>query len=196
MKLNYLVFASANRNKVDEVEAKLGGILPLKSLTDIGCLEEIPETAPTLQGNAQQKARYVFERFGENCFADDTGLEVEALNGQPGVLSARFAGPEKNPEKNMEKLLSDLGDTDNRNARFRTVICLIIDGKEILFEGIVNGTIAKTKSGAGGFGYDPLFIPVGHSRSFAEMSMEEKNLMSHRGKAIAAMQEFLNSYRD
>lgn len=196
MKLNYLVFASANRNKVDEVEAKLGGILPLKSLTDIGCLEEIPETAPTLQGNAQQKARYVFERFGENCFADDTGLEVEALNGQPGVLSARFAGPEKNPEKNMEKLLSDLGDTDNRNARFRTVICLIIDGKEILFEGIVNGTIAKTKSGAGGFGYDPLFIPVGHSRSFAEMSMEEKNLMSHRGKAIAAMKEFLNSYRD
>lgn len=196
MKLNYLVFASANRNKVDEVEAKLGGILPLKSLTDIGCLEEIPETAPTLQGNAQQKARYVFERFGENCFADDTGLEVEALNGQPGVLSARFAGPEKNPEKNMEKLLSDLGDTDNRHARFRTVICLIIDGKEILFEGIVNGTIAKTKSGAGGFGYDPLFIPVGHSRSFAEMSMEEKNLMSHRGKAIAAMQEFLNSYRD
>jgi XTP/dITP diphosphohydrolase len=193
MKLDYLVFASGNANKVEEVASKLGGILPLKGLKDISCYDDIHETAETLEGNAQLKAQYVFRHFGENCFADDTGLEVEALNGAPGVYSARYAGPQKNPTDNMQKLMNELNLSTNRKARFRTVICLIIAGREYFFEGIVNGTIAHEASGDGGFGYDPVFIPEGESRTFAQMTLEEKNGISHRGRAMAALKKFLET---
>jgi XTP/dITP diphosphohydrolase len=191
MNLKYLVFASGNVHKVEEVAAKLGGIVPLKGLKDIGCVDDIPETAETLEGNAQMKAQYVFRHYGENCFADDTGLEVEALNGAPGVYSARYAGPQKNPSDNIQKLLHELNSVANRRARFRTVICLIVGGREYFFEGIINGTITTTPSGEGGFGYDPVFIPEGESRTFAQMSLEEKNKVSHRGRAMAALKKFL-----
>jgi XTP/dITP diphosphohydrolase len=191
MNLKYLVFASGNNNKVQEVEAKLGGSLPLKGLADIGCDVDIPETADTLEGNAIMKAKYIHDHFAENCFADDTGLEVEALNNAPGVYSARYAGPGRNAADNMHKLLEELKSKDNRKARFRTVICLMIRGEEYIFEGIVEGTISAIPRGEGGFGYDPVFIPEGESRTFAQMSLEEKNNMSHRGKAIAALKKFL-----
>ena len=187
---NQLVFASANANKVEEVIVKLGGI-KLLGLKDIGCTEEVPETSDTLEGNARQKAWYIYEKFGCDCFADDTGLEVLALGGRPGVHSARFAGEQRSNEDNRKKLLNDMEVELDRRARFRTSICLIIGGKETMFEGIVEGKILRAEKGKGGFGYDSLFVPLDNSRSFAEMSIEEKNILSHRGKAIGKLRAFL-----
>lgn len=191
MKDERLVFASANENKVLEVEKKLGGLFSLRGLKDIGCFEEIPETHSTLEGNARQKAEYVYKKFGVDCFADDTGLEVEALNNEPGVRSARYAGDHRNASDNIDLLLKNLENQSNRKARFRTVICLIVKGKEYLFEGIVNGEIIDLRRGSDGFGYDPIFIPENESRTFAEMSLDEKNVISHRGRAISLLREFL-----
>jgi XTP/dITP diphosphohydrolase len=186
-----IVFASANEHKVLEVERKLG--VKLKSLPAIGCVEEIPETGATLEENARIKARYVWERYGQSCFADDTGLEVEALDGRPGVHSARFAGPQKNAADNMALLLQELQGKTNRNARFRTVICLIAEGQEHMFEGIVKGSIIENPRGTEGFGYDPVFVPESFTTTFAEMSIDEKNAMSHRGRAIQALAAFLST---
>jgi XTP/dITP diphosphohydrolase len=187
---NQLVFASANANKVEEVSVKLGGI-KLLGLKDIGCTEEVPETSDTLEGNARQKAWYIYEKFGCDCFADDTGLEVLALDGKPGVHSARFAGEQRSNEDNRKKLLNDMKAQLDRRARFRTSICLIIGGKETMFEGIVEGKILREEKGNAGFGYDSLFVPLDNSRSFAEMTIEEKNILSHRGKAIGKLRAFL-----
>jgi XTP/dITP diphosphohydrolase len=187
---NKLVFASANSNKVEEVSMKLGGI-KLLGLKEIGCIEEVPETSDTLEGNARQKAWYVYDKFGHDCFADDTGLEVLALDGKPGVHSARYAGEQRSNEDNRKKLLEDMSNELDRRARFRTVICLIIGGKETMFEGIVDGKILREEKGKGGFGYDSLFVPLDNSRSFAEMTIEEKNILSHRGKAIGSLRRFL-----
>jgi XTP/dITP diphosphohydrolase len=186
-----LIIASGNENKVAEVEYKLGGVIKLKSLNAIGCNEEIPETGSTLEENARLKARYVWETYNVDCFADDTGLEVESLDGAPGVYSARYAGPQKNPADNMALLLSELKGKSNRRARFRTVICLIQGGREQLFEGVVHGEIIESARGSEGFGYDPIFVPEGSTKTFAEMTMEEKNTMSHRGRAIASLALFL-----
>lgn len=186
-----LVFATNNEHKLEEVKQMLDNRFTILGLREIGCYEDIPETAETLEENATQKSRYVFEKYGLNCFADDTGLEVEALNMQPGVYSARFAGAQRNAEDNMQKLLSELGKIKNRKARFRTVISLIIDGNETSFEGIVNGNILQAKQGNEGFGYDPIFQPDGYHLSFAEMEMNQKNKMSHRGRAIAKLIEHL-----
>ncbi len=187
---NQLVFASANANKVEEVSVKLGGI-KLLGLKDIGCAEDIQETSDTLEGNARQKAWYIYEKYGCDCFADDTGLEVFALGGKPGVHSARFAGEQRSNEDNRKKLLEDLKSELDRRARFRTSICLIIGGNEVMFEGIVEGKILREEKGNGGFGYDSLFVPLDNSRSFAQMSIEEKNILSHRGKAIGHLRLFL-----
>jgi XTP/dITP diphosphohydrolase len=165
----------------------------VKTLQDLNCDDDIPETGDTLEENALIKARYVYQKFGVNCFADDTGLEVEALNGRPGVLSARYAGDAKNADDNMNLLLHELQNVSNRNARFRTVIALIIDGTEILFEGIVNGIILKEKSGAQGFGYDPIFKPIESDHSFAEMNLDEKNKISHRGRAMAQLVQYIEA---
>ncbi|MGF7138131.1 non-canonical purine NTP diphosphatase [Roseimarinus sediminis] len=186
-----LVFATNNQHKLEEVQKILGTHFELLSLADIGCNEDIPETAPTLEGNASQKSRYVFEKYGFDCFADDTGLEVEALNGQPGVYSARYAGPQRSSADNMKLLLSEMDKIKQRNARFRTVVSLIISGKEILFEGIVNGQILSTPQGDEGFGYDPVFQPDGYDVSFAQMAMDQKNSISHRGRAIEKLTAYL-----
>lgn len=186
-----LVFATQNPHKAREIEAKLGDGFTIISLDTLGITEEIPETAPTLEGNALMKARYVYEKTGRNCFADDTGLEVEALNGEPGVYSARYAGLQKNPEDNIRLLLEKLQPHSNRKARFRTVIALIIEGKEYTFDGIAEGEIISSKRGEEGFGYDPVFVPAGHTRTFAEMTLDEKNELSHRAKAFAKMKEHL-----
>ena len=188
-----LVFASGNEHKVYEVAKTLGGSIPLKGLHDIGCTTDLPETSDTLEGNARQKARYVWEHFGVNCFADDTGLEVFALDMAPGVYSARYAGDQRSSTDNMRLLLENLKNQSDRSARFRTVICLILEGEEYLFEGTVQGTIRHEPSGTEGFGYDPVFEPSGYAITFAEMSIEEKNTISHRGKAIAALRDFLAS---
>ena len=189
--MKQLVFATNNSHKVDEVKNKLGGLFEIKTLSEVGCVEDIPETSDTLRGNAGQKSHYLYDRFHCDCFADDTGLEVEALNGAPGVYSARYAGPGKDSEENIDKLLSELEGKENRRARFRTVISLILDGEEYTFEGIVNGTILTERHGSHGFGYDPVFQPDGYNCSFAELSMEEKNKISHRGKAIEQLIRFL-----
>lgn len=189
--MEQLVFATNNSHKVDEVKNKLGGMFEIKTLSEIGCTEDIPETSDTLRGNAGQKSHYLFDRFHCDCFADDTGLEVEALDGAPGVYSARYAGPAKDSEANIDKLLSELKGKENRRARFRTVISLILEGEEYLFEGIVNGTILTERHGSHGFGYDPVFQPDGYNCSFAELSMEEKNKISHRGKATEQLIRFL-----
>lgn len=186
-----LVFATQNPHKAREIEAKLGDGFTIISLDTLGITEEIPETAPTLEGNALMKARYVYEKTGRNCFADDTGLEVEALNGEPGVYSARYAGLQKNPEDNIRLLLEKLQPHSNRKARFRTVIALIIEGEEYTFDGIAEGEILNSKRGEEGFGYDPVFVPAGHTRTFAEMTLDEKNELSHRAKAFAKMKEHL-----
>ncbi len=186
-----LVFATNNRHKVDEVNHKLNGLFSIETLQEIGCDEDIPETADTLEGNALQKARYLYEKYGCNCFADDTGLEVEALDNAPGVYSARYAGEAKNADANMTKLLSELSGKTNRKARFRTVIALILDGKEYLFEGIVDGQILEKRQGDEGFGYDPIFLPAGYGKSFAELSITEKNAISHRGRAVDKLLAFL-----
>ncbi|MBR4815375.1 MAG: non-canonical purine NTP diphosphatase [Paludibacteraceae bacterium] len=189
--MKQLVFATNNSHKVDEVKNKLGGLFEIKTLSEVGCVEDIPETSDTLRGNAGQKSHYLYDRFHCDCFADDTGLEVEELNGAPGVYSARYAGPGKDSEANIDKLLSELEGKENRRARFRTVISLILDGEEYTFEGIVNGTILTERHGSHGFGYDPVFQPDGYNCSFAELSMEEKNKISHRGKAIEQLIRFL-----
>jgi XTP/dITP diphosphohydrolase len=186
-----LVFATNNRHKLEEVRAILGNKIEVLSLNDIDCHDDIPETADTLDGNALIKARYIHEKFGVDCFADDTGLEVEALNGEPGVYSARYAGEDCNPEANMYKLLQNLTGENNRNAQFRTVIALIINGEEKLFNGIVKGTISREKMGNAGFGYDPIFMVPEYGKTTAELSIEEKNVISHRAKALRAMKEIL-----
>ena len=186
-----LVFATGNRNKVNEIQQLIVNDVNLLSLQDIGCLEEVPETKPTIEGNASQKAMYVYEKYHCNCFADDTGLEIEALNGKPGVLSARYAGEAKNADDNMNKVLKEMAAVTNRKARFKTVIALVIDGKEIQFEGIVNGTILKEKQGGKGFGYDPIFMPDSYDKSFAEMDLSEKNKISHRAIAVNKLVEYL-----
>ncbi len=186
-----LVFATNNRHKLDEVRAIVGDRVEVLSLNDIECHDEIPETADTLQGNALIKARYIYDKYGLNCFADDTGLEVEALGGEPGVYSARYAGEECSSEANMQKLLHNLTGKSNRNAQFRTVIALIINGEEKLFNGIVKGSITEEKRGDSGFGYDPIFIPEGFSESFAQMSSEQKNSISHRYRATEQLSNYL-----
>ncbi|MGM0621518.1 MAG: non-canonical purine NTP diphosphatase [Bacteroidota bacterium] len=179
-----LVFATNNPHKLKELQAILGDEFELLGLKDIGCTEEIPEDQPTLEGNARQKAFYVYEKYGYSCFADDTGLEVEALNNEPGVFSARYAGEEKNPQANMDKLLEEMAKIKHRKARFRTVISLVINGDEMQFEGIVEGEITRQKRGDSGFGYDPVFLPEGYTKTFAEMNLEQKNKISHRGRAV------------
>jgi len=187
-----LIFATNNAHKLGEVQALLEGSFALKTLRECGITEDIPETADTLEGNALQKARYVYERTGADCFADDTGLEVDALGGAPGVRSARYATDGHDFDANVTLLLKNLEGCENRSARFRTVVALIIDGEEYTFEGIVNGRITTERSGNGGFGYDPVFVPDGEELTFAEMSPEAKNAISHRGRAIARLAEWFN----
>ena len=191
--MNEIIFATNNAHKLAEVQAVLGDGFRLRTPRECGIAEDIPETQPTLEGNALQKARYLYERTGRNCFADDTGLEVEALGGAPGVHSARYATDGHDFEANNRLLLRNLEGAGNRRARFRTVIALIFDGREHLFEGIVEGRIAESASGAGGFGYDPLFIPDGYDISFAEMSADDKNAVSHRGRAVRKLADFIHS---
>ena len=186
-----LVFASNNEHKITEIKSLLGNNIRLLSLRDVNITEDIPELEPTIEGNALAKARFAHNASGMNVFADDTGLEIDALDGLPGVHSARFAGEDKDSSANIEKVLSMLGNNGNRDARFRTVIALILENKEYLFEGIVNGTIITEKKGTGGFGYDPVFIPEGSSRTFGEMNLAEKNTLSHRARAFEKLKEFL-----
>jgi XTP/dITP diphosphohydrolase len=187
-----LVFATNNPHKLKEIRSMLNDRFRILSLEETGCTEEIPEDQPTLQGNASRKAFYIYNQYGYNCFADDTGLEVEALDGAPGVVSARYAGPEKNANDNTRKLLENLSEINNRRARFRTVISLVIDGTETQFEGIVTGIILREKRGNKGFGYDPVFLPDGSKLSFAEMDLEIKNNISHRGIAFEKLVKFLS----
>lgn len=186
-----LVFATNNAHKLEEIASILGEKIELLSLKDIGCTADIPETADTLQGNAIQKAEYIHNHYGFDCFADDTGLEVEALDGAPGVFSARYAGDGHNSEANMQKLLQNLQGVENRKAQFRTVICLILDGKQHLFEGICKGEIIKEKRGSAGFGYDPIFVPEGYNESFAKLGNAVKNKISHRAKAVEMLCKYL-----
>jgi XTP/dITP diphosphohydrolase len=188
-----LVFATNNQHKLKELQAILGEHFELLSLTDIGCEEEIPEEQPTLEGNARQKAFFVYEKYGYSCFADDTGLEIEALNGEPGVYSARYAGETKDPQANMNKVLANLENEENRKARFRTVISLVLDGNEKQFDGIVEGEITKEKRGGSGFGYDPIFLPTGCDKTFAEMNLSDKNKISHRARAVQKLVEYLKT---
>jgi XTP/dITP diphosphohydrolase len=188
-----LIFATNNKHKLIEVQEIIGNQFKLISLKEAGVFEEIPENQNTLEGNALEKARVIAHVTGGSCFADDTGLEVEALHGEPGVFSARYAGPENNAEKNILKLLLRLKDKTNRKAQFRTVIALIINKKEFLFEGVVKGEILKEKIGKDGFGYDPLFVPKGFNKSFAEMSLSEKNKISHRAIAVNKLADFLRN---
>jgi XTP/dITP diphosphohydrolase len=186
-----LVFASNNKNKIKEIQLLLPQSIQILSLEDIGCLEDIPETADTIQDNAILKANYVTQNYGYNCFADDTGLEVDALNGVPGVYSARYAGEQRDANDNMDKLLANLEGKTNRKANFKTVICLNLDGKQQLFTGIINGKIIEEKIGTNGFGYDPIFIADGYSKTFAELTLEEKSPISHRGLAVKQLVDFL-----
>lgn len=188
-----LVFATNNKNKLEELQAMLGAGFKLKSLKDISCFEEIPEEQETLEGNASQKAYFVFDKYAYNCFADDTGLEIEALGGEPGVYSARYAGTEKSAEANMNKVLDKMSKINNRKARFRTVISLVINGEEKQFEGIVEGEILEERKGGSGFGYDPIFRPLGYDKSFAEMELGEKNRISHRGRAVRKLVDYLRT---
>ena len=186
-----LVFATNNQHKLEEVKDILGEDIQLVSLKDINCIEDIPETAETLEGNALLKAQYISEKYGYNCFADDTGLEVHALNNAPGVFSARYAGESKDSKANMRKVLKELEGKNDYSARFRTVIALIMDGKEYLFEGIVEGTLIKEEKGVAGFGYDPIFIPKGYTKTFAELGTDIKNTISHRAEAVKKLNQFL-----
>jgi len=187
-----LVFATNNKHKLDEVRAILGDSYQILSLQDIGCMEDIPETADTLEGNALLKAQYVKDNYGYSCFADDTGLEVKSLNNAPGVYSARYAGDNKDSKANMLKILRELKDKEDHSARFRTVISLILDNKEYLFEGIVNGVIIEEERGTAGFGYDPVFVPDGYSETFAELGTDIKNTISHRAEAVKKLKQFLD----
>ncbi|HHT03282.1 MAG TPA: non-canonical purine NTP diphosphatase [Bacteroidales bacterium] len=178
------IIATNNKHKVEEISQALGSSIKLVTLRELGHKKDIPETCDTLKGNAQQKAQYIYNKFGKDCFADDTGLEVEALNGEPGVYSARYAGERCSFEDNIDKLLEEMDGKTNRKASFTTVICLIEDGKEYFFEGTCKGSITTERYGKGGFGYDPVFIPNGYGESFAEMNLGEKNKISHRGLAV------------
>lgn len=191
-----LVFATQNEHKVKEIQQLMPQGIEVRSLKQIGCSEDIPETAKTLEGNATMKSMYVIENYNVDCFADDTGLEIEALNGEPGVYSARYAGPEKDAHKNMDLVLEKLKNKNDRKARFRTVISLVIDRKEHQFEGIVSGVITNEKSGNEGFGYDPIFQPDGYDITFSEMSTTEKNKISHRGRAVKKLIDFLTKYEN
>lgn len=186
-----LVFASNNKNKILELQSMLPETITIVSLESIGCFEDIPETADTIEGNAIQKANYVTEKFGYDCFADDTGLEVDSLNGEPGVFSARYAGEQRNADDNMNKLLVALADKNDRKAQFKTVIALNLYGKQHLFTGIAKGEITLEKIGNQGFGYDPIFQPEGFPETFAQLSLDIKNKISHRGKATQQLINFL-----
>ncbi len=192
--MDKIVFATNNPNKLAEISAMLKGKFEVISLETLGCTEEIPETADTLEGNASLKAQYIFKKYKVNCFADDTGLEIEALNNEPGVYSARYASEAKDATENMKKVLRKMKGISNRKANFRTVISLILNGQEILFEGSVKGTIREEMCGKEGFGYDPIFEPEGYTLTFAELSRDEKNNISHRGRAVQKLIEFLNHH--
>lgn len=189
-----LVIATNNEHKVHEISSRLeadNANIELLKLKDINCFDEIPETQPDLEGNALQKAHYIYDRYNVNCFADDTGLEIDALDGEPGVYSARYAGESRSFEENMNKVLKNLEGKENRKACFRTIIALILNGKEYLFEGRVDGVITKDKRGIDGFGYDPIFLPNNYRETFAQMSLSEKNKISHRALAVEKLIEFL-----
>ena len=192
-----IIFATGNQHKVIEAQKALGDSFALIMPKELGLTEDIPENGQTLEANAVEKAEYLWKKFGKNCFADDTGLEVDALDGAPGVYTARYAGPDKGNEANMAKLLSELERVEKekgkieRTARFRTVVALIIDGKTTIFNGVLEGKIARSKSGSQGFGYDPVFIPDGYTTTLAEITLDEKNAISHRGKAMRAFAEYL-----
>ena len=192
-----IIFATGNAHKVIEAQKALGDSFTLIMPKELGLDQEIPENGDTLQANAIEKAEFLWNKFGKNCFADDTGLEVDALGGAPGVYTARYAGPDKGSDANMDKLLSELaaleakGENISRAARFRTVVALIIDGQTHIFNGVLEGKIATGKSGSEGFGYDPVFIPDGYDKTLAEISLDEKNAISHRGKAMRALAQFL-----
>ncbi len=188
-----ICFATNNQNKIEEIAAAISSAISLQSLEDIGCYEELEETKMTLEGNSLQKARYVFDNYNVAVFADDTGLEVETLKGEPGVRSARYAGDQRDNEANIDLLLSKLQGKKNRRAQFRTVITLIVEGKEVQFEGIANGMIEEYRKGNAGFGYDAVFTPEGYNHTFAEMSVTEKNQISHRGLAVKKLVEYLNN---
>ncbi len=188
-----ICFATNNIKKIEEVKTALDGHFQIVSLQEIGCFEELPETGDTLEYNAFQKARYVKEHYGVDCFADDSGLLVEALDGAPGVYSGRYAGEPRSDERNMDLLLKNLEGEKNRKASFRTVIALILEGSEYTFDGKVDGEILLQRTGNQGFGYDPIFRPAGHSRSFAQLTLDEKNTISHRGKAVRALTKFLGN---
>ncbi len=188
-----LVFATNNLNKLKEVQALVPKHIKLLSLADILCIEDIPETQPTIIGNAIQKAEYIKTNYGYDCFADDTGLEVEALNGEPGVFSARYAGPQRNAEDNINKILTELETKDNRTAQFKTVIALHLNGKLKTFTGLCKGEITTEKHGEKGFGYDPIFKAKGYDKTFAEITLEEKNTIGHRGKAVRLLIDYLKN---
>ena len=190
MKIKKIVFATGNPNKLKEIKSAIKSF-EIVGLKDLGITEEIPETGDTLKKNALQKAKYVYDKTGLDCFSDDTGLEIEALNNRPGVYSAMYAGPDCNAENNMRKVLKELEGKTNRNAQFKTVIALILQGKEYFFEGLVSGEILKEKTGKDGFGYDPIFKPIGYKESFAKMSIAQKNEISHRGLAVKKLANFL-----
>ena len=190
MKVKKIVFATGNPNKLKEIRSAISSF-EIVGLKDLRITEEIPETGDTLKKNALQKAKYVYEKTGLDCFSDDTGLEIEALNYRPGVYSAMYAGPDCNAESNMRKVLKELEESTIRKAQFKTVIALILDGKEYFFEGAIKGDILKEKTGNDGFGYDPIFRPIGYKESFAEMSIAKKNEISHRGLAVKKLVKFL-----
>lgn len=189
-----IIFASNNKNKVQEIQNQVPDFIKIVTLDEIGCTEDIEETGKTLEENAIIKANYVTEKYGLPCFADDTGLEIDALNGEPGVYSARYAGEDKNADKNMNLVLEKLGTSTNRKAQFKTVIALNINKQQYLFTGMVEGEIRNEKTGTNGFGYDPIFEPENLGRTFAEMTLEEKNKLSHRGRAVEQLIEFLNNF--
>lgn len=186
-----IVFATNNPNKLAEIRQLMPQGIEILSLKDINCLEELPETSDTLEDNAAQKAYYIYDNYGHNCFSDDTGLEIEVLDGRPGVYSARYAGPDCRAEENIQKILAEMKGEENRDASFRTIISLVIDGREFQFEGEVEGQIIPEKWGDQGFGYDPIFLPDGYEESFAQMTVEEKNIISHRGLAVKKLIQFL-----
>lgn len=189
-----LVFATNNQHKLEEVQAMVGSDFELQSLKDIGCVADIPETGTTFEQNASQKSRYIFDHFHADCFADDSGLEIDALNGEPGVYSAHYSGS-RDSESNIQLVLEKLGANTNRTARFRCIISLIVDGKEYFFDGSVEGIITMKRSGKAGFGYDPIFQPLGFEQTFSEMAAEEKNKISHRGRAMTKMAAFLRQLK-
>ncbi len=194
MIIKKLIFATNNNHKLIEASQIIGSAFRIVALNELGCSVDIPETSDTLEGNALQKARYIHEHYHSDCFADDTGLEIDALGGQPGVFSARYAGDAKDFSKNIDKVLTELKDHNNRKARFRTVVSLILNGKEYIFEGIVNGAITYSRKGIMGFGYDSIFMADGNDITFAEMELVEKNRISHRGEALRKLSEFLSEY--